>query len=648
VVAFADMPVPELARWEQQMATYAQQHCTTLANPTLTADSRLATTYYDLMRVMYEIADYTGNVGWHDCALRARAVYRDAYVLRNNGGVPGYWNFTTGLRMDVAQTGSADSARALMLLAENAAYAADTTPLEWTQSADLSREVAYAIVAYINAEALGGVPRARRTALVDQAYGHMDQWFVDFAWTGPAPSVQHFSPFMVALTAQALIRDWEDTADPRLMPTLRRAADWLWTNAWNAATEAMWYDALDRTAYAPDLNLLIAPMYAFLYRQTGEEKYRDQGDALFAGGVRRGWLGGPKQFNQSYSWSFDYVRWRSADSAGTGSAHDAVRAIAPQMLDLATPPAAFVVSGDGFRDAGFGLPWINFMRNGQLLAQARATGLTGAVSLTVPFPTRATTSNVVPGLSAGPVTVIVYNQTGPGDFTAIGSTAVKVSDTTPAPVVSAITPSVVNLAAAPATFTLTGAGFRNLGYGLPWVNFLRGGQLLAQARATALTGTLSLKVPFPTQATTRNTLPGLSAGPVTVVVYNQTGPRNFTAVGSTPLTVTETTSVTGITPSVVTLAAWPATFTVTGAGFRNLGYGLPWVNFMRDGQLIAQSRATALTGTVSLTAPFPTHATTPNVVPGLSAGAVTVFVYNQTGPASYKLIGNTGPLLIAP
>ena len=44
-------------------------------------------------------------------------------------------------------------------------------------------------------------------------------------------------------------------------------------------------------------------MYAFLYAQTGETKYRDQGDALFAGGVDLAWLAGAKQFNQNYWWS---------------------------------------------------------------------------------------------------------------------------------------------------------------------------------------------------------------------------------------------------------------------------------------------------------------------------------------------------------
>src|SRR5262249_25347214 len=155
-------------------------------------------------------------------------------------------------------------------------------------------------------------PRARRKLAVDKAYGHMDQWFRRFVWKDSDGTVnQQFSPFMVALTAHALIRDWEHTADNRMIPVLTLAADWLWANAWLRTERAMWYEASRPAVAAPDLNLLIAPMYAFLYRQTGNPRYRDQGDALFAAGVDLAWLAGPKQFNQNYWWSFDYVKWRS-------------------------------------------------------------------------------------------------------------------------------------------------------------------------------------------------------------------------------------------------------------------------------------------------------------------------------------------------
>ena len=104
---------------------------------------------------------------------------------------------------------------------------------------------------------------------------------------------------------------------------------------------------------------------------------------------------------------------------------------------------------------------------------------------------------------------------------------------------SAITPNSIDLLTPPASFTITGAGFANLEFGLPVVNFMRGTTLLAQARATALSGGTTLTVPYPTQATaiTPN-LPGLSVGSVVAQVWQQTGTGSFTLIGSVALTVT--------------------------------------------------------------------------------------------------------------
>jgi len=62
---------------------------------------------------------------------------------------------------------------------------------------------------------------------------------------------------------------------------------------------------------------------------------------------------------------------------------------------------------------------------------------------------------------------------------------------------------------------------------------------------------------------------------------------------------------------------------------------------MRAGALLAQARATAVTGGASLTVPFRTSATslTPNL-PGLSRGTMDVQVWLQTGPSSYRLLGS--------
>ena len=58
-------------------------------------------------------------------------------------------------------------------------FAAAGTPLSSTQSYELSREVAYVIMLYLSLEDLGLPRNARLLPLVEQAFGHLDQWFVN-------------------------------------------------------------------------------------------------------------------------------------------------------------------------------------------------------------------------------------------------------------------------------------------------------------------------------------------------------------------------------------------------------------------------------------------------------------------------------------
>jgi hypothetical protein len=317
--------IPELSRWKTQMLSYGLKACQAQVAGT-TEDERLGSTYYDATRVYEQIADFTGQAGWEDCAEKAKAIYR-GYVLRNQGKVPGYWNFTSGFRMDWDRNGDALSKQAGILLSQNAAFCSDFTPLDYTASTHTSREVAYCVLSYVNAEALGQPRRTRLATLVDQALGHIDKWFVSKTSRAPNPFTlvpqaagqYYVQPFMVGLTMQALIRYWDATHDPRVQPAVKVALDWLWTHAWVSGDRAFWYEnwtsdpskAFPAKPGAADLNLLIAPAFAWMYQQTGDDTYRDRGDQVFAGGVRGAWLDGPKQFNQNYMWSFDYVKWRS-------------------------------------------------------------------------------------------------------------------------------------------------------------------------------------------------------------------------------------------------------------------------------------------------------------------------------------------------
>lgn len=289
-VACAQSPV-EL--WKANMLSYGEKYCESSDN------------YYDGARVYYQIAQYTGNAKWERCAEIALGAYLDGYLIPNNYGAAGYMIFPHGLLINYQRTGSEKAKKAVFGLAERAAFA--YTPLDWTGGTPMSREVAYNLQAKLIGEQLGRKDTKRTEELANQALGHYDQWFV----SKTAPYVQ---PFMAALTAEALIMWYDKTKDPRVLPALKTGADWMWEHMWLPKEHGFKYT--DRKIEgggegpATDLNLLVAPLYGWVYKMTGDVKYREMGDKIFEGGVDSGYLGQSKQFNQNYRWSFNYLTWR--------------------------------------------------------------------------------------------------------------------------------------------------------------------------------------------------------------------------------------------------------------------------------------------------------------------------------------------------
>jgi hypothetical protein len=166
-------------------------------------------------------------------------------------------------------------------------------------------------MSYLNAETVGQPHRARLDDLVTQAIGHLDQWFV----SKTAPYLQ---PFMAGLTMEALIQ--YNTAvggDSRILPAIQSAADSMWSHNWLPQNQSFQY--IDRDlggaggpTPASDLNMLIAPAYAWMYHQTGNPMYQQEADAIFKGGVQDAYLDGAKQFNQNYLFAFDFLTWRNS------------------------------------------------------------------------------------------------------------------------------------------------------------------------------------------------------------------------------------------------------------------------------------------------------------------------------------------------
>jgi hypothetical protein len=326
--AAAAAGIPELEAYERNMRQYGSEACQKdLMQASSSYDARLAATYYDGERVMLQIADYLRDESFKACAAEAKTTYRDSYVMRPDlmGQVPGNWIFPTGMYLDYKSTSDPRSKQAVIALSRRGAFcAASNSNLARTA---LSREVAYCGLTYIQSEQMGEPRLPRRDELFNYMFAHLRAW-IDASPDSRAPQPYtasprcagkpYVQPFMVGLTLHSLIQLYSFEGDPRVPGAVKEAVDWLWEKHWVAADQSFVYEncldgpgaAYPQQRGAPDLNLLIAPAFAWVYMQTGDDKYRDRGDAVFAGGVTRAWLGNAKQFNQNYMWSPDYVRWR--------------------------------------------------------------------------------------------------------------------------------------------------------------------------------------------------------------------------------------------------------------------------------------------------------------------------------------------------
>jgi hypothetical protein len=121
-------------------------------------------------------------------------------------------------------------------------------------------------------------------------------------------------PFMDWLLNNALIL-YHDLVeqDPRILSAVKRNVNYNWANCWLGSS--MGYYEYGYTSPvdpnwaggrypAPDLSLMGANSFAWVYKMTGDTSYRDRGRLLFQGGVQGAYTGSPKHLNQFAESSF--------------------------------------------------------------------------------------------------------------------------------------------------------------------------------------------------------------------------------------------------------------------------------------------------------------------------------------------------------
>jgi hypothetical protein len=301
-------PIPKLGEWKRTMRDLAGLWCNPRhSSEPLAFGVESQVWYYDGARVYFQIADYTGDRKWENCAFDVARQYRD-YVIAAHGKIPGWRVFADGLRMAYERTKDETYRQAVMLLVNNSPFAEQGGAF----GSETVRENAYAAEVYMNAEKLGAPRNPKLARVIDYLFAYFDMSFVSQVTPG-------HQTFMDGLAAEALIEDYELTKDPRVLPTLEMMCDWMWRDGWDRRRKQLVYNpepkgpnCTDRCqTYATDLVNLVDPAFAWVWRMTGDEKYRTEGDELFAHALDSDITYSGKIFSQNYRWSFDYVRWRS-------------------------------------------------------------------------------------------------------------------------------------------------------------------------------------------------------------------------------------------------------------------------------------------------------------------------------------------------
>lgn len=301
---------------------------------------------YDGGRVYLQIADYTfntpGMLGYHDpfskahwehCAQMVLYPY-DNWLARSEG------NYLTepnqhllGTAMYYARYHGQTAGAAL-------SYVTDTHGIYVGYYGQLdtrgSRWISYTWDSQIANEASGAhAPWDLSWMAVDVALANLDM-FQQFA-VNQGSSVQpewNYHNFNVGLMMESLIAQCEldeekqRGCDPRIPLEVGKTLYALYNHFYLSDIGTTRYNFIDvpmshvfndlnSTDVWAALNNLISPAAAWYWSLTNDDTMRQFGDNMFQATWKdtSSWTLAPKQFNQVYKWSFDFVRYRSGPNA---------------------------------------------------------------------------------------------------------------------------------------------------------------------------------------------------------------------------------------------------------------------------------------------------------------------------------------------
>jgi hypothetical protein len=316
----------------------------------LSADSVYSSTtgiQYDGQLGKMRAKAYDGNnAAWDAKITKSWSVYNDYVnnVASPAGGIATFLMHLDGMYQDYINgtVRSPTSVTNVTNILNNGSYmvsdSGDVTGSTMVTQ-EFSRETAYVGYAHLIAFLMGITqtsPRLTRLSVMyTLAMGHCAIWYNN---TGT-----YCRPFMAAITSKFLIKYHGSsyaTAQQKtdIVTALTNLGDYLWNTcykdtdgAWGAGKAMLYADRFvvdsDDIHTALDLNAVIAPMYAWLWYQTGIETHKTRHNTLFQYGIpvysgsvqlSGSYMGTPsapalKQVNQQAWWAPDGIVWAESD-----------------------------------------------------------------------------------------------------------------------------------------------------------------------------------------------------------------------------------------------------------------------------------------------------------------------------------------------
>ncbi len=268
--------------------------------------------WYYTDQTFFKIAKYTNDPSWANCGIYIAKAMRDQFLLKGPNTVLPFLYFPWTLVAAYHWTHDSSYKEAVIRIADDG-----SAPWGWLGDAEM-REHAYGF--------------ERRLARLDVT-GEPDynlQYFADgtlatlYGNATGAPDRSFNQPFMVGLAMRPLIKWYLISHDERIPYVIKLLLDRFWDD---------WYDQhkhhylndpepsgerciTDCQKYtSSDLNNLVVPAFAWYWRLTGDDKYRERGDDLFSHVYDDGNPWNAKEWSTGFYWSWDFVGWREGKEA---------------------------------------------------------------------------------------------------------------------------------------------------------------------------------------------------------------------------------------------------------------------------------------------------------------------------------------------